>query len=29
MLKRYNNYLDISDEENLAEDWNRVVDDLW
>lgn len=29
MFKRYKNYLDKSDEENLAEDWNRVVDDLW
>ena len=29
MFKRYKNYLDKSDEENLDEDWNRVVDDLW
>lgn len=29
IMKWYRKYLDKTDEENLAEDWERVAEDLW
>lgn len=28
-MKKYKRYLNKSDEENLAEDWERIKEDLW
>lgn len=28
-MRKYKEYLNKSDEENLAEDWERVKEDLW
>lgn len=29
IVRKYKEYLNKSDEENLAEDWEKVADDLW